>query len=42
MRAKGFELVPVWVPAECREKIREFARRLREGAQMRREKEGKD
>jgi hypothetical protein len=31
MRAKGFELVPVWVPAECRAMIQDIAKKMREG-----------
>ena len=32
MRAKGFEQVPVWVPADAKPLIRDVAKKLREGA----------
>ena len=42
MKERGFEQVPVWVPADCRELIRDIARKMREGAERRRKKEVSD
>lgn len=45
MRAKGLQQIPVWVPREDVALIRDVARRLREGEELRqatREKEKTD